>query len=109
MAGGDVRPQSEMAIQYARFHPLPDGSLGVVYSGLWGDVAKSESGMFLSRISDTGQFSGRDKLSVERPIMGRFFTNSPRSGSDVGNRLDIVGSIYKDGVFEMRYIGFEVE
>ncbi|MBT5816522.1 MAG: hypothetical protein HOI15_19520 [Opitutales bacterium] len=105
----DSKSESEMEIRYGRFHPLSNGSLGVIYSGIWGDRVDNQSGMFFSTISENGQLLGHKTLPVDRPITGTFFTNSPRSGSDVGDRLDVIGALRGDGVYEMRYLGFEMK
>ena len=102
--------QDLMRLHYGRLHPLPDGSLGVVYSGSWGDGdGGTESGLFLSRLSDSGDLEETIRLSAERPLTGAFFTNTPRGGSDVGNHLDLVGAFFDGESYEMRYLGFEIK
>jgi hypothetical protein len=101
--------QDSMKLNYGRFHPLPDGNLGVVYSGSWsGRDGETESGLFLSRLSDVGEIEATTRLSAERPLTGTFFTNTPRGGSDVGNHLDLIGAPYDGETFEMRYLGYEI-
>jgi hypothetical protein len=102
--------QDLMKLNYGRFHPLPDGTLGVVYSGSWsGQGGETESGMFLTRLSDAGEIEATTRLAAERPLTGTFFTNTPRGGSDVGHRLDLVGAFFDGDTFEMRYLGYEIK
>ena len=98
-----------MRLHYGRFHPLPDGTLGVVYSGSWmGPDGETESGLYLSRLGAEGDVEDTIRLSAERPLTGAFFTNTPRGGSDVGNHLDLVGAFREGDFFEMRYLGYEI-
>jgi len=102
--------QDSMRLHYGRFHPLPDGKLGVVFSGSWrGQDGEAESGLFLSRLSDVGEIEATTRLAAERPLTGTFFTNTPRGGSDVGNHLDLVGAFSDGDSFEMRYLGYEIK
>jgi hypothetical protein len=102
--------QDTMRLNYGRLHPLPDGTLGVVYSGSWsGPDGGTESGLFLSRLATDGDVEETISLSGERPLTGAFFTNTPRGGSDVGNHLDLVGAFSDGDSFEMRYMGYEIK
>ena len=93
-----------------RLHPLPDGSLGVLYSGAWkGDRGDERKGMFFARISKSGIVEQTMELPVSKTLTGSFFTNTRRSGSDVGKRLDIIGAVFDGKAYEMRYLGFEIE
>ena len=102
--------QDLMRLHYGRFHPLPDGTLAVVYAGSWRDPdGETESGLFLSRLGADGDAEETIRLPAERPLTGAFFTNTPRGGSDVGNHLDLVGAFSDGDSFEMRYLGYEVK
>ena len=101
--------QDSMSVGFGRFHPLPDGQLGVVMSGSWLDAGGGiETGLFLSMLSDGGAVLQTVRLPAERPLIGTFFTNTPRGGSDVGSRLDLLGAFHVGESFEMRYLGYEL-
>ena len=93
-----------------RLHALPDGSLGVLFSGAWKDMeGREKTGMFLSQLSESGKVEKTMELPVSKTLSGMYFTNTRRSGSEVGRHLDIVGAVFDGRNYEMRYLGFEIE
>ena len=101
--------QDSMRPDFGRFHPMPDGQLGVVTSGSWrGGASRVESGLFLSLLSTEGSVEQTIRLPAERPFTGTFFTNTPRGGSDVGHHLDLIGAFSQGDSYEMRYLGYEL-
>ena len=93
-----------------KLHPLPQGGLGIVFTGAWTDTnGEKTNGMFFAQISKNGKLTHSQRLPVEKTFNGMYFTNTQRSGSDVGKHLDIVGAVSAEGAYEMRYIGFEIE
>ncbi|MEZ5275123.1 MAG: hypothetical protein R3F07_01930 [Opitutaceae bacterium] len=106
---GGATDQDSMKLHLGRFHPLPDGHLGVVTSGSWrGGESRVESGLFLSLLSDEGTVEQTIRLPAKRPFTGAFFTNTPRSGSDAGRHLDLIGAFSEADSHEMRYLGYEL-
>ena len=100
----------QLNVWSGKLHPLPDGGLGVVYTGAWTTAEGHEtSGLFFAQISRKGNLTNSKRLPVEKTLNGMFFTNTKRSGSDVGRHLDIVGAVSADGTYEMRYLGFEIQ
>ena len=87
--------KEQIHIWSGRLHPLSDGSLGVIYTGAWMDSESAEkTGMFFTRLSEEGEVERTIPLPVRKTLNGLFFTNTGRSGSDVGDHLDIVGAVF---------------
>jgi hypothetical protein len=75
----------------ARFHAFPDGRLWVVcyVSGVAADGRRVSENRVLE-LGGEGEVLGVERVSFERPF-GSFFTATPRAGSEVGDRVDIMG------------------
>jgi hypothetical protein len=95
-----------MEPSYGRFHISGDGALWVIAAGTMVDGAERTFGNYIGRIFSKQSSPKFARIDLKHPFR-KFFTNTPRGGSQPSDVIDLFG--IADDNPNLRYAGIRLK